>query len=46
MNQAYLPPGQYNIEIQVRCENGKGDKAKFKITSPKVSATLDIHQDP
>jgi hypothetical protein len=46
MNQAYLPPGEYNIEIQVRCKNGKGDKAKFKITSPEIWAMLDMHQDP
>lgn len=46
MNQAYLPPGEYYVEIQVRCENGKGDKAKFKIASPEIWAMLDMHQDP
>ncbi len=46
MNQAYLPPGEYNVEIQVRCENGKGDKAKFKITSPEIWVMLDMHQNP
>ncbi len=48
MNQAYLPPGEYKVEIQVRCENGKGDKAKFTITSPASPATwemLDMNQD-
>lgn len=34
INQAYLLPGEYEVEIEVKCENGKGDKAKFKITSP------------
>jgi len=33
-NQAYLLPGEYEVEIKVKCENGKGDKAKFKIVSP------------
>ena len=33
-NQAYLLPGKYEVDIEVRCENGKGDKAKFEITSP------------
>ena len=34
-NQAYLLPGEYKVEIEVKCENGKGDKAKFKIISPQ-----------
>jgi hypothetical protein len=33
-NQAYLPPGDYEVEIEVKCENGKGGKARFRITSP------------
>jgi len=33
-NQAYLPPGEYEAEIDVKCENGKGHKANFKIISP------------
>ena len=35
-NQAYLPPGEYEAQIEVRCENGKGHKAKFKIVSPSA----------
>jgi len=46
MNQAYLPPGEYYVEIQVRCENGKGDKAEFKITSPEVWVMLDMDRAP
>ena len=41
-NQAYLPPDEYEVEIKVKCENGKGDKAKFKITSPKNWEDLDF----
>lgn len=33
-NQAYLLPGDYEVEIRIGCENGKGDKKKFKVTSP------------
>jgi hypothetical protein len=44
INQTYLPPGEYNVEIQVRCENGKGDKTKFKIKSPDTHPMLDMHE--
>ena len=45
MNQAYLPPGEYKVEIQARCQNGKGDKAKFTITSSQTRDwnTLDMY---
>lgn len=33
--QAYLPPGNYTVEIKVSCEDGKVDTKKFKIFSPK-----------
>jgi len=47
MNQAYLPPGEYKVEIQARCQNGKGDKGKFTITSPQTRDwdMLDMNQD-
>ena len=34
-NQAYLPPGEYEVEIIITCENGKGDKRRYKILSPQ-----------
>jgi hypothetical protein len=41
-NQAYLPPGEYKVQIKITCENGKGDKARFKIISPAVWDGLDM----
>ena len=41
-NQAYLPSGEYQIEIDVKCENGKGDKKKFKLISPNNWNELDF----
>ena len=41
-NQAYLTPGDYEVEIEVSCENGKGDRAKFKIHSPEDWVNLDF----
>jgi hypothetical protein len=42
--QCYLPPGNYEVEISVNCENGKGDKKKFKITSSEDPDRLDINE--
>jgi len=42
--QCYLPLGDYEVEISVNCENGKGDKKKFKITSPDDPDRLDINE--
>jgi len=33
-NQAYFPPGEYEVEIEVTCESGSGDRKMFRITSP------------
>ncbi|RKY67634.1 MAG: hypothetical protein DRQ24_12590 [Candidatus Latescibacterota bacterium] len=33
--QAFLPKGEYIVEISINCENGRGDKKKFKIVSPE-----------
>jgi len=41
-NQAYLPPGEYEAEIEVRCENGKGHRERFRITSPTTWDDLDM----
>ena len=41
-NQAYLPPGEYEVEIEVNCENGKGHGAKFNIVSPAAWDGLDM----
>ncbi len=43
-NQAYLPPGEYEVEVEVICENGKGDMAKFKIISPNQWDQLDMQR--
>lgn len=43
-NQAYLLPGKYEVDIEVSCENGKGDKAKFEITSPDNWEDLDFNK--
>lgn len=40
--QAFLPEGEYVIEVSVNCENGKGDKMKFKIISPKTWNELKV----
>lgn len=40
--QAFLPKGEYTVEISVNCENGKGDKKKFKIISPDKWTDLEI----
>lgn len=41
-NQAYLPPGNYKVEISVKCENGVGDTKIFAIKSPENWNELDI----
>lgn len=40
--QAFLPPGEYLIEIKVSCENGGGDSKRFKIVSPNKWDELDF----
>ena len=40
-HQAYLPPGEYQIEITVSCENGRGDSKKFRVISPQAWTDLD-----
>ena len=40
-NQAHLLPGDYEVEIEIRCENGKGDTKKFRVTSPDNWRDLD-----
>ncbi|GEM_PF-1241440 len=42
--QYYLPPGDYEVEISVNCENGKGDKKTFKLTSSVNPDGLDIEE--
>ena len=41
-HQAYLPPGEYEVEVEVNCENGKGHRAKFSIVSPAAWDGLDM----
>ena len=41
-NQAYLPPGDYIVEISVTCRNGKGDTRSFKIRSPQAWQDLQM----
>ena len=33
-NQAYLPPGNYKVKIDILCNNGKDDSGIYRITSP------------
>lgn len=42
MNYAYMPPGEYKIQIEVSCENGKGDKMVLKLTSPQKWQDIDM----
>lgn len=42
MSQGYLPPGKYEIEIEILCANGKGDKKKYTIFSPQEWDKLNI----
>jgi hypothetical protein len=32
--EAFLPPGQYRIEVTTGCDNGKGDSREFILKSP------------
>lgn len=41
-NPAYLPLGNYKVEISVKCENGDGDTKIFTIKSPENWNELDI----
>lgn len=43
-NQAYLPPGEYQVEVIISCEYGKGDKRKYKIISPEDWQSLNMNQ--
>ena len=43
-NQAYLPPGSYKVKIEVKCENGKGDRGTFRIISPNKWTDLDFEK--
>ncbi len=43
-NQAYLPPGEYEVEVEVMCENGKGDVARLLIVSPTQWDLLHIER--
>jgi hypothetical protein len=43
-NQFYLPPGNYEVEIDIKCENklSLGDKKRFEIVSPSTWNQLNI----
>ncbi len=41
-NQAYLPPGEYEVEIVISSDNGRGDKGRYRITSPTLWSSLDM----
>jgi hypothetical protein len=41
-NQAYLPPGKYEVEIALSLDNGQGDKCRYKITSPSNWSDLNM----
>lgn len=44
VNQAYLPPGNYKLEIKVSCNNGKGARKVFHLVSPESWEKLDMEQ--
>jgi hypothetical protein len=37
INQFYLPPGFYEIELEIGYENGIGNNKKYKIISPEIA---------
>jgi hypothetical protein len=39
--QVFLPPGEYEIKMNVSCSNGKGNSIRFKVTSPRQWTDLD-----
>lgn len=41
-NQAHFVPGEYEVEIKVTCENGAGDRKKFRIASPSIWDHLEM----
>ncbi len=43
-HQAYLPVGNYELKVTVSCENGRGDRRKFRVTSPQVWTDLDADE--
>jgi hypothetical protein len=43
-NQAHLIPGEYEVEIAVKSENGRGDRARFRINSPVSWNDLDMER--
>lgn len=42
--QATLPAGEYVLEIQVSCDNGKGDTRQFKLISPSQWQDLEVNK--
>lgn len=40
MDQYYMPPGRYEFNINVVCENGKGHKKRYIFQSPNLGDTL------
>jgi hypothetical protein len=32
---AYLPPGEYEVEISINCENGKAVSQRLTLISPR-----------
>ncbi len=43
-NQAFLPPGEYEIEIEICSATAKGDKKKYRLTSPKKWEGLNMEE--
>lgn len=40
-DQYYMPPGRYEFEIQIVCENGKGQNRRYKFNSPNQGEKLE-----
>ena len=43
-NQAYLPPGKYEVQIVISSDNGRGDKRSYSITSPTQWSGLNMSE--
>jgi hypothetical protein len=42
LHQALLPIGSYEVEILIRCENGRGVRQSFRLESPRASDDLSV----
>jgi len=43
-NQFYLPPGDYQVELSIECENGRGQRKRYLIRSPEKWDMLSMEE--